>query len=139
MPFKILKSIWHSKFSFLINIEKLKLENTTISIVSTLDDSVCVETEDGQKIFELIKVALSERRTVKLSFLNVEMLSSAFLNSAIGQLYRDFPERLIKENLIIENLSLSGGVSLKRVVSTAKLYYKDPEAMQKIIDDILDE
>lgn len=80
-----------------------------------------------------------EKQTVKLSFFDVEMLSAAFLNAAIGQLYRDFPEGLIKENLIIENLSLSGAVSLKRVVDTAKLYYKDPEAMQKSIDDILDE
>lgn len=115
------------------------MENTTISIVTAVGDSVCVESESGQKVFILLKVALSERRTVTLSFFNVEMLSSAFLNAAIGQLYRDFPEKLIKENLMFENLSLSGAVSLKRVVNTAKLYYNDPEAMQKSIDDILEE
>lgn len=115
------------------------MENTTISIVNAVGDSVCVETESGQKVFELIKLALSENRTVTLSFFSVEMLSAAFLSAAIGQLYRDFPEALIKENLMIENLSLSGAVSLKRVVNTAKLYYTDPEATQKSIDDILEE
>ena len=115
------------------------MENTTINIVNTACDFFCVETADGQKVFEVIKEILSEEQSVTLSFLNVEMLTSAFLNAAVGQLYRDFPERLIKENLIIENLSLSGAVSLKRVVNTAKLYYKDPVAMQRSIDDILDE
>ncbi len=113
------------------------MDNSTINIVNAVGDSFCVEAEDGQKVFELIKKVLAEKLKVTLSFLNVEMLTTAFLNTAIGQLYRDFPEELIKENLKVENLSQSGLVSLKRVVDTAKLYYKDPDAMQRSINDIL--
>lgn len=113
------------------------MDNSTINIVNTVGDSFCVEADDGQKVFELIKKVLVENRKVTLSFLNVEMLTTAFLNTAIGQLYRDFSEDLIRENLKVENLSQSGLVSLKRVVDTAKLYYKDPEAMQRSINDIL--
>lgn len=113
------------------------MDNSTINIVNTVGDSFCVEADDGQKVFELIKKVLTEKRKVTLSFLNVEMLTTAFLNTAIGQLYRDFSEDLIRENLKVENLSQSGLVSLKRVVDTAKLYYKDPEAMQRSINDIL--
>lgn len=115
------------------------MENTTINIVNTVGDSFCVEAEDGQKVFELIIKVLSEGRNVTLSFLNVEMLTTAFLNTAIGQLYRDFPEETVREKLKVENLSQSGMVSLKRVVDTAKLYYKDPEAMQRSINDIMGE
>jgi len=113
------------------------MENSTINIVNTVGDSFCVEAEDGQKVFEMIKKALAENRKVTLSFLNVEMLTTAFLNTAVGQLYRDFPEDEIRENLKVENISQSGLVSLKRVVDTAKLYYKDPEAMQRSINDIM--
>ncbi len=115
------------------------MENTTINIVNTVGDSFCVEAEDGQKVFELIKKVLSEKRSVTLSFLNVEMLTTAFLNTAVGQLYRDFSEEFIKKSLKVENLTNSGAVSLKRVVDTAKLYYKDPEAMQRSINDIMGE
>jgi len=113
------------------------MENSTINIVNTVGDSFCVEAEDGQKVFEMIKKALAENRKVTLSFLNVEMLTTAFLNTAVGQLYRDFPEDEIRENLKVENISQSGLVSLKRVVDRAKLYYKDPEAMQRSINDIM--
>lgn len=113
------------------------MENSTINIVNTVGDSFCVEAEDGQKVFEMIKKALAEKRKVTLSFLNIEMLTTAFLNTAVGQLYRDFPEDEIRENLKVENISQSGLVSLKRVVDTAKLYYKDPEAMQRSINDIM--
>lgn len=115
------------------------MDNSTLNIVSIVGDSFCVEADDGIKVFELIKTVLSENRQVTLSFLNVEMLTTAFLNTAIGQLYRDFPEDLIKERLKVENLTQSGLVSLKRVVDTAKLYYKDPDAMQRSINDILGE
>lgn len=86
---------------------------------------------------QLIRKALNESRKVKLSFLNVEMLTTAFLNTAIGQLYKDYSETEIKEKLSLENISESGLVSLKRAVDTAKLYYKDPEAMQRSSNDIL--
>ena len=101
------------------------MENTTIAVLDMVGDSACVKAEDGQKVFELIKTNLSEGRIVTLSFLNVEMLASEFLNTAIGQLYKDFPVTFIKENLKIEDLSLTGAVSLKRVVDTAKLSYKE--------------
>lgn len=104
------------------------MENTIIEIVNTVGDSACIEAKDGQIVFELIKKALSEGQIVTLSFLNVEMLGVAFLNSAIGQLYGDFSAELIKENLKIEDLSLTGAVSLKRVVDTAKLNYNNSKS-----------
>ncbi|MFZ4465085.1 MAG: STAS-like domain-containing protein [Bacteroidales bacterium] len=115
------------------------MESTVFNIVNITGDRFCVEANDGQKVFEMIRKALLEKRNVTLSFLNVEMLTTAFLNTSIGQLYRDFTEEEIKENLKVENISNSGLVSLKRVVDTAKLYYNDPEAMQRSINDILGE
>jgi hypothetical protein len=113
------------------------MEKITISIVNTVGSSFCVEAEDGQKVFELIKKALGEKKKISLSFLNVEMLTTAFLNTAIGQLYNVFSEEEIKSSLSLEHLTPSGAVSLKRVVETAKLYYKNPDAMQDSINEIL--
>lgn len=115
------------------------MENITINIVNTVGDAFCVEAQDGQKVFELIKKVFAENRKITLSFLNVEMLTTAFLNTAVGQLYNSFSEGFIKDNLQVENLSASGVVALKRVVETAKLYYKDPEAMQRSINEIMGE
>ncbi len=110
-----------------------------IQILNIVGDSFCTEAEDGQKVYVLIDKALKEKRKVNISFLNIEMLTTAFLNTAIGQLYRDYSEEDIKDNLSVEHLSASGSVSLKRVVDTAKLYYKNPGAMEQSINDILGE
>jgi len=115
------------------------MESTTISIVNTIGDVYGVEAEDGQKVFNLVKRAFDNGYKVVLSFLNIEMLTTAFLNTAVGQLYKDYPEDLIKKYLSVRDISGSGKVSLKRVVDTAKIYYKDPGALERSINDILED
>lgn len=112
------------------------MKEITINIINTIGDAYGVEAEDGEKVFEIITKAFKDDKKVVLSFQNIEMLTTAFLNTAVGQLYKDFKEDFIKENLKVIEISESGKVALKRVVETAKLYYKDPEALKRSIDEI---
>jgi hypothetical protein len=112
-----------------------------IQVANIIGNLYAVEAEEGQKVYELIKKAIEENRKVLLSFLNIEMMTTAFLNTAIGQLYNDFSEEKIKENLSAENISDSGIAILKRVVDTAKLFYNDPDTfnrLQQSINEITD-
>ncbi len=115
------------------------MENNKISIVNAIGDVYGVEAEDGQKIFELIKKSFKDDKKVTLSFQNVKMLTTAFLNTAIGQLYKDFTEDYIRGHLEAVDISDSGKLSLKRVVDTAKLYYKDPDTLRKSVEKILED
>jgi len=72
------------------------METIQIKIYSITGSEFCVEAEDGEKVFMLIYKALKEKKKVELSFQNVELLTTAFLNSAIGKLYKDFTEQEIK-------------------------------------------
>ena len=112
------------------------MENIKISIVNTIGDVYGIEADDGQKVFDLIVKAFRDDKKVTLSFQNIEMLTTAFLNTAVGQLYGNFSEDFIREHLEVSDISDSGKVALKRVVDTAKLYYKDTEILKKSIDEI---
>lgn len=115
------------------------MDTTTINIVKLIGDVYGVEAEDGQQVYDLIVKAFKKDLQVVLSFQNVELLTTAFLNSAVGQLYGHFSEEEIREKLRVEHLSESGKVALKRVVDTAKMFYKDPEALERSIDSVLDD
>jgi len=67
------------------------------------------------------------------------MMTSTFLNTAIRLLYRDFKEDKIKSNLSVEQMLPEDRTLLKRVVKTARLYYKNPKKMQESIKEILGE
>lgn len=91
----------------------------------------CVASDDGQKIYDMIDKTLKGGKKVILSFLNVESLTSAFLNTSIGQLYGNFSEEEIRKSLSVKDISPEDSALLKRVVETAKEYYKDPERSER--------
>jgi hypothetical protein len=110
------------------------MENITINVSNTIGDVFGVEAEDGQKVFEFIVKAFKNEKQVILNFQNIEILTTAFLNTAVGQLYNNYSDEFIKTHLKVSDISDSGKVALKRVVDTAKLFYKDPEALKRSID-----
>lgn len=101
-------------------------ENIAISVFEVVGSSLCVASGDGQKVYERLAAALRRKRGVSLSFRNVTTLTSAFLNAAIGQLYGEFGEDQVRELLRVEDMEPDDMALLKRVVDTAKLYFKDP-------------
>ena len=115
------------------------MDAITIEIANVIGDVYGVEAEDGQKVFELISRAFAEKRAVLLSFKNIEILTTAFLNTAVGQLYRNNSEAFVREHLAVADISNSGKVALKRVVDTAKLYYNDPDALKRSIDNFMNQ
>jgi hypothetical protein len=117
----------------------MQSKQINIDVASVIGGTYGVTAEAGQKVYELIKKAFAENRQVAVSFLNIEMLTTAFLNAAIGQLYKDFSEETIKKNLHVENIYGSGQTILQHVTDMANLCYKDPEKfqeLQKSIDEI---
>lgn len=108
-----------------------------ISIFEVVGDPLCVATDDGQKVYDRLCPALEKDRNIILSFHNVTALTSAFLNAAIGQLYETFSEEKIKSLLKVEDVQPDDLALLKRVVDNAKLYFKDPQRFNKVIQEVL--
>ena len=111
-----------------------------IDIVSVAGSELCLAAEDGEKVYAAIVEALKQGDKVRLSFKGVEDLTSAFLNSAVGQLYSEFKEAHLREAMLPpedaspENLDL-----LKRVVDRAKSFFKDPDEHRRIMREVLGE
>ncbi|CZG78835.1 STAS-like domain-containing protein [Legionella pneumophila serogroup 1] len=110
----------------------------TISVFEIVGSSLCVASSDGQKVFDRLAAALNDNREVMLSFRNVTILTSAFLNAAIGQLYGTLTEEKIRSLLSVEDMQSDDIALLKRVIDTAKQYFADPNKFEKAIHDVLE-
>jgi hypothetical protein len=108
-----------------------------ISIFEVVGSPLCVASDDGQKVYERLAAAIREGRSVTISFHNISTLTSAFLNAAIGQLYGVFSEDQIRTLLNVEDMQPDDLVLLKRVVETAKEYFKDPQKFDQAVRDEL--
>lgn len=114
------------------------MNKVKISVYAIVGDSFGVAAEDGEKVFKQIKKALFEDKSIDISFLNIKMLTSAFLNTAIGRLYGEFDEEKIKSSLSVSDINGEDKLLLKRVIDTAKAYYKNPKQFEDSINQIIE-
>ncbi|HGJ66422.1 TPA: DUF4325 domain-containing protein [bacterium] len=114
-------------------------EPISLRVYEIVGNEFCVASDDGQKVFDQIAKALREDKKIKLSFANIESLTSAFLNTAIGQLYGSFQNDQIKNNLEISDMEQDDMMLLKRVVDTAKEYFKDPDRFEKLNKEAMED
>lgn len=108
-------------------------KNLELSIFEIVGSPLCVASGDGQRVFDRVAPAMKERRGVTLSFHNISTLTSAFLNAAIGQLYGIFSEEQIRALLKVQDMQSDDMALLKRVVETAKQYFKDPQKFDQAV------
>lgn len=114
-------------------------KDIAISIFEVVGNPLCVASGDGQKVYDRLASVLEQGHGAVLSFHNVALLTSAFLNTAIGQLYGKFDEGQIRSSLKIADMEPDDIALLKRVVETAKRYFKDPERFNQTIRDVLED
>jgi hypothetical protein len=108
-----------------------------IRVFEVVGSPFCVASEDGELVHSQIASVLREGRGVDLSFLNVESLTAAFLNAAVGQLYGEFSEEQIRQNISLSDMEPDDAALLKRVVDTAKQYFKDPNRFKQATEEVL--
>jgi hypothetical protein len=99
-----------------------------INIKSFLDGNTALAPSKGYPIHDVIKEHLDNRQIVYLDFKDMELMTTAFLNAVIGKLYSEFTSDYLNTYVKIKYISQSDAVLLKKVIDTAKLYFKDPEA-----------
>lgn len=114
-------------------------DSVSIKVYEVVGSKLCVASSDGQKVHDQIAAALKAGKQVQLSFANVESLTSAFLNAAVGQLYSEFSEQKIRASLSLSDMNSDDAELLKRVVEAAKQYFKDQERIKKVVGESLAE
>lgn len=111
--------------------------DTKISVFGVVGSPLCVASSDGQKVYDRLAIALHAERPVALSFHNVTVLTAAFLNVAVGQLYGTFNAEHIRALLKVEDIEPDDLALLKRVVDTAMLYFKNPQRFDQVVQEAL--
>jgi hypothetical protein len=113
---------------------------TTINLVCASGGERCTAADDGQKVFEAVVAAIERGDNVRLSFTGVRDLTSAFLNTAIGQLYGRYPEERLRA-VLLRPVGASGAdlSLLKRVVRTAKAYFRNPDHYAHVVREVLED
>ena len=119
--------------------DKMMTEPIVLRVFEIVGSGLCVASDDGHKVYDQIADILKKGEKVELSFFNVESLTSAFLNTAIGQLYGEFTEEQIRAGLSVADMEQDDLFLLKRVVETAKEYFKNQKQFIEVQREVMGE
>ena len=115
------------------------MKDFIINIFEQVGGNAAISVDDGNKVFNLISKSINENLKVILDFNNIKLMTSPFLNAAIGQLYGVFSDDIVKNHLNIINLSDIHIETFKRVVDRAREYFKDKKPFDDIANEMIDD
>lgn len=117
--------------SGIIYASDIGMDWVNIKVFDVIRCKFCVATEDGEKIYNEIFRNLNKKKKIMLSFSGINLIMPAFLNASICQLYRQFDEDVIDNNLIITDLKEEDRNLLRIHNHKAKRYFKNPTLYDK--------
>ena len=120
-------------------VSEIFSKEITLYIYEVVGSSLCVTSEDGEKVYEQIATALKDNQKIRLSFKNVKSLTPVFLNAAIGQLYGQFPEEKIRNSISVDDIERDDIALLKLVIDTAKAYFQTPGSFDTSSKEFLED
>lgn len=106
-----------------------------ILIKNEINTQFAVSPEDGDIIYEKICNYINNKEKISLNFLGLDLITTAFLNNAIGKLYKNLDSYELNKFLTLTNISNSDLNLVKKVINRAKITFSDD--YNKIIGDCL--
>lgn len=105
------------------NFEQIKIKNI-------VPQNNAVSSDDGDLIFNKITTLIKQGKTVELNFEGISIITTAFLNSAIGQLYSLYNSEQLNSFIKITNVAEEDKILFKRVIQTAKNYFANKKGFE---------
>jgi hypothetical protein len=82
-----------------------------------------VSTDDGDVVFQKINDIVKKDEVAELDFSDIEIMTTAFLNAAIGQLYSHYTSDQLNSKLKLVNVADDDRILFKKVIERAKEFF----------------
>ena len=85
----------------------------------------------------LIKENIDSKKKIVIDFSNIDIMTTAFLNNAIGKLYNIYDKKKLNEYISMKNVSKSDLNLIKKVIDRAKIKFskEDINTLEKELED----
>lgn len=108
-----------------------------LNIIDVISSEFAVSPEDGDSVFNIIKENLDSREKISIDFSNIDIMTTAFLNNAIGKLYNIYDKEILNEYISMKNISKTDFNLVKKVIDRAKIKFskEDISSLEKELED----
>lgn len=108
----------------------MKDNDNKIIVKDIIGSNKAVSSEKGEIVFKAIDSSLSQSENIILDFENIELMTTAFLNAAIGQLYSKYTGKQLNDHLRPINLQSDDKEMFIMVLERAKQFFADKKGFE---------
>jgi hypothetical protein len=108
----------------------MSTENNKLKATDFAHEGNAVSSDDGDNLFVEINKLIKSGLVVELDFAGISIITTAFLNSAIGQLYSEYNSEQLNHSLKLINVSEEDKILFKKVVERAKEYFANKKGFE---------
>ena len=101
-----------------------------IKVKEVINRDTAVSSDDGDAVYNDILVGLKENLIIELDFSEITLMTTAFLNSAIGQLYSLYTSEELNDSLKLKNVAEEDRILFKKVIDRAKQYQANKKGFE---------
>ena len=109
----------------------MNTRNKKLIVTDIIGSDAAVSTDNGDFVFHKIEEMLSAGNSVELDFLGIEIMTTAFLNAAIGQLYSEYSSLQLNHKLKLVNVADDDKILFTKVIARAKEYFKNKASFEE--------
>ena len=111
----------------------------SLIIKEIIKGDIAVSTSDGDIVYNLINDNLKNHQTITVDFSGISIMTTAFLNAAIGQLYSNpiYSDEFLNKYLNLKNVEKEDRILFSEVVKRAKEYFKDKDRFEDSANSVI--
>lgn len=99
-------------------------------VKAIIQGDTAVSTDDGDVVYKKIYEAFTKNENIELDFEGITIMTTAFLNAAIGQLYSIYKSEQLNEKLKLINVAEEDKILFKKVIDRAKEYFANKKGFE---------
>lgn len=115
----------------------MNLKVQQLNIREIISRETAVSSDDGEIVYENIIKCIEGDQVAELDFSNISILTTAFLNSAIGQLYNTYSSEQLNNCLKLKNVADEDRILFKKVIERAKEYFANKKGFEDSANDAI--
>jgi hypothetical protein len=95
-----------------------------------IEGDTAVSTDDGDVVFQKINEIVKNNEVAELDFSDINIMTTAFLNAAIGQLYSHYTSNQLNSMLKLVNVADDDRILFKKVIARAKEFFSNKKGFE---------
>lgn len=123
---------------FSVFLQNMNFIMKNLIVREVIDSTIAVATDAGGKVYNGLVEAFGDDEKIRLDFEGISIISTAFLNAAIGQLYSEgkYNSDFLNTHLKLVNVQQEDKPLFVMVVHRAKEYFANKENFEDRTNEV---